>query len=377
MVKNSDKEKDKVKEREKLAPSEQRVICGPAGMSMMHSSLRQNNSASLIGVSAKDTSTSSGNNRSRIRPISKPPVPKQIAVSAITVCNQQDASKVITTENTLLMNNFFSERISKSEYEVEAVSSVSKGDAVDDSLPSLPASQTLAQPEIVQIIHHSVVESRPVSVHQQEPAVVLSNENRLAMPAENKPVEEVKKSSKSPSPYSSSSSSDDDLDSEFKRIQETLAQRRIASSNISQFDTTSILTSHNLPRRVASAGPYRKEQGNISMDMTFVGSTSSLIKAQRTNCHQTLAEYADSTIKNIEDSEEIKWSEIKYRNETELNKPVSQKPVIQATQDTQKKTKRLTVPKSPKFSVMSWQKKQIGSDKLSSIAEKKQTAKKK
>ncbi|KAL4158817.1 hypothetical protein PRNP1_004591 [Phytophthora ramorum] len=131
------------------------------------------------------------------------------------------------------------------------------------------------------------------------------------------------------------------------------------------------------PRRVSSAGPTRSKPRPVTtsgsytarssgVTNTYVGSINSLIQAQRSNTGQSLAESANSMLatmnrngqQNSSDSREesaaTSGSHLKHQRST------SQLPGGDSSGKRQP-AKKLTVPKSPKFSVMSWQKKREGS----------------
>ncbi|GLE07187.1 hypothetical protein PINS_up017184 [Pythium insidiosum] len=115
-------------------------------------------------------------------------------------------------------------------------------------------------------------------------------------------------------------------------------------------------------RRVASAGPVRPKPSVASSSTevvratAFVGSTNSLIRAQRASNGQSLAETANQMLANMSSSQDVS-----DREETAAPtlKPQRSTTQLGNQQDAGAKRapKKLTVPKSPKFSVMSWQKK--------------------
>lgn len=150
------------------------------------------------------------------------------------------------------------------------------------------------------------------------------------------------------------------------------------------------------PRRVVSAGPTRVRHATLSTtapsattstsapapaSAAFVGTTNSLIRAQRSNSGQSLSESANlmfatysgrpqndmpAATETERDEESVVFAPPVQSSALRAQRSVSQLPQQQQQQQQQDPTKkqppkRLTVPKSPKFSVMSWQKKRGGS----------------
>lgn len=134
-------------------------------------------------------------------------------------------------------------------------------------------------------------------------------------------------------------------------------------------------------------GPVRARSSQASAsttsDGTFVGSTSSLIRAQRAGGGQTLTESANRTIAAmISSSSTTQLNNHPHENDhddderVERASPPKGAPTLKAQRSTSQlhnassdhqhaggrkaPAKRLTVPRSPKFSVMSWQKKKDG-----------------
>lgn len=166
------------------------------------------------------------------------------------------------------------------------------------------------------------------------------------------------------------------------------------TSSLEHFKGAAVPTAPTIPRRrISSAGPIRSrtnqiEQSRVGVkDGTFVGSTSSLIRAQRAGGGQTLTESANRTIaamtsstasadhhrhhseavhQNIEDNDDRIERQSSPRGEIKTGLLKSQRSASQLHgvehQNNGRKVppKRLTVPRSPKFSVMSWQKKRDG-----------------
>ncbi|POM63865.1 CMGC/MAPK protein kinase [Phytophthora palmivora] len=127
------------------------------------------------------------------------------------------------------------------------------------------------------------------------------------------------------------------------------------------------------PRRVSSAGPTRSKSRPLPVtgsftarnNNTYVGSINSLIQAQRSNNGQSLADSANNMLANMSQSREQELYDSRVENApsgSQLNPQRSTSKLPEAdTMGKRHPVKRLTVPKSPKFSVMSWQKKTNGS----------------
>ncbi|KAG2532226.1 hypothetical protein BBO99_00000371 [Phytophthora kernoviae] len=129
------------------------------------------------------------------------------------------------------------------------------------------------------------------------------------------------------------------------------------------------------PRRTSSAGPTRSKSRPLTATRsltarstaakgTYVGSINSLIQAQRSNTGQSLAESANSMLATMDrsqrqesaDSREEGTFSPSSKGNLKAQRSTAQLPGADLT-GRRHPTKKLTVPKSPKFSVMSWQKK--------------------
>ncbi|KAJ8548637.1 hypothetical protein ON010_g11034 [Phytophthora cinnamomi] len=133
-------------------------------------------------------------------------------------------------------------------------------------------------------------------------------------------------------------------------------------------DQTSAPIAVGRPRRVSSAGPIRSKPRpltangsltarNSGPNNTYVGSTNSLIRAQRSNTGLSLAESANNMLATMNHQESSD-----SREDGIYLKPQRSSSQLHGTDASGKKhpAKKLTVPRSPKFSVMSWQKKRGG-----------------
>ncbi|GMF21088.1 unnamed protein product [Phytophthora lilii] len=122
------------------------------------------------------------------------------------------------------------------------------------------------------------------------------------------------------------------------------------------------------PRRVSSAGPTRSKSRPLTANgsltarnavpsNTYVGSINSLIRAQRSNTGQSLAESANTMLATLNHNEHQESYD--SREEGAPLKPQRSSSQLHAADGAGKRhpAKKLTVPRSPKFSVMSWQKK--------------------
>ncbi|GMF30687.1 unnamed protein product [Phytophthora fragariaefolia] len=122
------------------------------------------------------------------------------------------------------------------------------------------------------------------------------------------------------------------------------------------------------PRRVSSAGPIRSKPRPVTANgsltsrssganNTYVGSINSLIRAQRSNTGQSLAESANCMLATMHRNEHQESSD--SREEGSRLKPQGSSSQLHGADASGKRhpAKKLTVPRSPKFSVMSWQKK--------------------
>lgn len=178
-------------------------------------------------------------------------------------------------------------------------------------------------------------------------------------------------------PSSSSSSSASGAGSPPSSHEHSLASRRFLEPTLPTVAR----------RRVASAGPMRVRTSKASVsatsDGTFVGSTSSLIRAQRASGGQTLTESANRALAAMTASSStaqlhnhLQEHEQEHEDDERVERHSPPKGAFKTQRSTSQlhntsdqqnaggrkmPTKRLTVPRSPKFSVMSWQKKREAS----------------
>ncbi|DAZ92675.1 TPA: hypothetical protein N0F65_000445 [Lagenidium giganteum] len=296
------------------------------------------------------TSTILGASRQRIRMASKPPVPRQQQLTMTTATsNQHDQIRVASGRPSMLLTSQGS-NTAIPPLDNTAIAGRSQGSS--DVVPS----KLLRQPE-----DGSTTGAK--STHQLRP-----------------------ESSSSSSSSSASSPSSSDDDAEAKRIRQSLAETATRTADAGKAAVA--------PRRVASAGPVRlrpttganvvmtssqqqqQQQATTTVHNAFVGSTTSLIRAQRSSNGQSLTESGNMVYANMTTTATHKPPAQLAHQQL----PTNQQPegtTTTSTLKTQRSSsnlmaqepsvkkplgqKRLTVPKSPKFSVMSWQKKREGS----------------
>ncbi|KAF1323557.1 Cmgc/mapk protein kinase, partial [Globisporangium splendens] len=348
-----------------------KIMCGSAGISMVHSLLRQpcphqnqdescdlkNHQGTSIPTTSTTTTSSSssssaaaiGSNRQRIRTMTKPPVPRQ--QSALPLVSNQHLDQATGGRVTayLANNNNGSSSVAVTDEKDDTPTTATSTSKLDDGGASVVSSTTTAlassrplssvskialRPELSEPAVEAAPE-RPTSAHrsatvvppdpvkaiaaaialgERSKALISSLPKPTPVPSSSstsstgtstqatKPVSPSKRSSPATSSSSSSppSSSDNDGDPENQRLR---AAFKSSNQSRHQAETrSSHQTQPGLPHRAASAGATRARSPNLSSSTTtttatssssnaaFVGTTNSLIRAQRASNGQSLSE---------------------------------------------------------------------------------------
>ncbi|KAG6617476.1 CMGC/MAPK protein kinase [Phytophthora cinnamomi] len=242
--------------------------------------------------------------------------------------------------------------------------------------------------------HRKSVTSRSNSVHGDaktpDPASASTGVQGLSTSFNHPQAWQTKHSSNPESPLSSSSSAasspaspprSDTSDSQkctgvSRSNRPGSAMLLTKSKKPKPVDQTSAPIAVGRPRRVSSAGPIRSKPRpltangsltarNSGPNNTYVGSTNSLIRAQRSNTGLSLAESANNMLATMNHQESSD-----SREDGIYLKPQRSSSQLHGTDASGKKhpAKKLTVPRSPKFSVMSWQKKRGGGSRVGNYA---------
>lgn len=393
-------------------------------------------SASVV-TSGASSAIAIGSNRQRIRTTTKPPVPRQQGVAAGVLAsnqqeNQQQQQGRVTTHHTQSGSQLLTEQQpdapsppapamkAQSTEELAKSSQVALRGFLFTQAPApaeadFSAARDGSHPRSVVAIGANGNVPDPAKAIAA--AIALSERSKALISSLSKPAttEATGLSQRSSSnqlfasrstagkaqnnPECSSSSSSSDSDVESRDLRAALAHKAAANAkpriHMSHQDapsdaSVSSVSEHPPSRRAASAGPTRTRSSlvaatncnsggtgfNSSSTAAFVGTTNSLIRAQRASNGQTLTESANQMLATMKRPlQELQNS----HNEVERDESVVFAPPVQSTTTlkTQRSTsqlplqqqqqqqpvvekkvsKRLTVPKSPKFSVMSWQKK--------------------
>jgi serine/threonine protein kinase len=372
-----------------------------------------------------------GSNRQRIRPVSKPPVPKQLEAN-VWVSNQQEHVRVVAAQATLLSESLAS-RVSPPPAEADASLSARVQDtrrsprareqphetlngppcpspktegASSYARTSLSARATHAQParhSTVPICGDAEPSSQPTSdaisaaiaLSKRSKALIASLALSAKTPEAAKAATHVRsnstssrqpqawhaKPSRNPESSLSSSSSSSSASSPASPPREDVctgvsrtnrpgsAMLLTKSKKPKPEERASAAIAVGRPRRVSSAGPTRSKPRPLvatgshtarssGANNTYVGSINSLIRAQRSSTGQSLAESATSMLAAMNHTEQ--HASPGSREETAVSGDLlkSQRSTSQLPgAERRHPAKKLTVPKSPKFSVMSWQKK--------------------
>ncbi|OWZ04040.1 Mitogen-activated protein kinase [Phytophthora megakarya] len=301
-----------------------------ARISKVHANLRQAQEQSQqhernVNIHQRPASAVTlGSNRQRIRTNSKPPVPKQ-QESSVWVSNQQEHVRVVAAQATLLSDSLTS-RISPPPEE--------------DTSTSQDSTSTTWKSKQHQDTKHSLSTSSSSSNSTPPKDRISDNNLCTAVSRSNRPG---------------------------SAMLLTKSVKKCTGENVS---ATNVV---GRPRRVSSAGTARSKPRvlpatgsytarNSNTNTTYVGSINSLIHAQRSNNGQSLADSADNVLANMNQAKEQESNDSRIENapsESQLHRQRSSSK-LPGTDITGKRSKRLTVPKSPKFSVMSWQKKSDG-----------------
>lgn len=370
------------------------VVCGAAGSSMVHSMLRQRElgaqnqqtqpapaQAAAVKKTTATAAVTIGSNRQRIRTINKPPVPRQTSsVNGSAVSNQQDPpSRVISHRPAALETTTeepaFSSTLQRQEERKE-------GDPVQESVehgkedPMLVVPQPRGNPAATAC--HS---ARPTTATAIAAAIALGERSKAlisslavtntstSLSQRQQEKNEVSKLGfhrpECSSPSSSSSSSDSDHESQ--RIRASLAAAKLPRP----LQSTRRATSAGVTRSAVAAVARASALDSAHEDATatrpaFVGSTNSLIRAQRSKTGQSLTESANqmlatitraTTPNDVQANEAAATDAVESSLKPQRSSAQLDKKLPTASAAAAATGKRLTVPKSPKFSVMSWQKK--------------------
>ncbi|KAE8893683.1 hypothetical protein PF005_g23057 [Phytophthora fragariae] len=372
-----------------------------------------------------------GSNRQRIRAVSKPPVPKQ-QEAGVSVSNQHEHVRVVAAQASLLSDSLTS-RVSPPPEEEESKPPAPARDLNPPLLNSVPMeSSTKVEPvnspttSLEQLKsrtrtsfsyqntqgHYAIVrkpESTPAAESTNADAIAtaiaLSQRSKAliaSLSVSAKPPDPVVitsrggtstawQTNKSRNPESSSSSSSASSPASPPRSDASDSQKCCGVSRSNRPGSAMLLTTSKRPkpvnptaakltgrpRRVSSAGSVRSKSrpltatGSLTARATntYVGSVNSLMRAQRSNAGQSLAESANSMLATISRNEHQEESS-ESREEASQLKPQRSSSQLHCSDAVGKRhpAKKLTVPRSPKFSVMSWQKKREASSRVGSYA---------
>ncbi|KAG3097740.1 hypothetical protein PI124_g15191 [Phytophthora idaei] len=378
-----------------------------ARMSKIHATLRQAQEQSREHerktTSEQHTSVVTfGSNRQRIRTTSKPPVPKQQEAN-ICVSNQHDNVRVVAAQATLLSDSLAS-RVSPPPEEVETKPAASIEDVSTQSRESTAISEPKRYARTSLSARSYTNASKPSPL-----ATVLYNGGSLpeasdalatcmALTKRSKALiaslasssgtsasfhhSQAWQTNQSRNPeHSASSSSSSSASSHDSKVCTGISRsNRPGSAFLTKTikkkpeESVSASIAVGRPRRVSSAGPTRSKPRvlpgngshtarNSSATKAYVGSINSLIRAQRSNNGQSLADSANSMLANMRPNKQQEPfdSREEYEPSTSGKYLKTQRSTskLPGADPMEKKNpaKKLTVPKSPKFSVMSWQKK--------------------
>ncbi|KAG3097839.1 hypothetical protein PC122_g4295 [Phytophthora cactorum] len=378
-----------------------------ARMSKIHATLRQAQEQSREHerktTSEQHTSVVTfGSNRQRIRTTSKPPVPKQQEAN-ICVSNQHDNVRVVAAQATLLSDSLAS-RVSPPPEEVETKLAASIEDVSTQSRESTAISEPKRYARTSLSARSYTNASKPSPL-----ATVLYNGGSLpeasdalatcmALTKRSKALiaslasssgtsasfhhSQAWQTNQSKNPeHSASSSSSSSASSHDSKVCTGISRsNRPGSAFLTKTikkkpeESVSASIAVGRPRRVSSAGPTRSKlrvlpgngshtARNSSATNAYVSSINSLIRAQRSNNGQSLADSANSMLANMRPNKQQEPfdSREEYEPSTSGKYLKTQRSTskLPGADPMEKKNpaKKLTVPKSPKFSVMSWQKK--------------------
>ncbi|KAG7388232.1 hypothetical protein PHYPSEUDO_012890 [Phytophthora pseudosyringae] len=227
-------------------------------------------------------------------------------------------------------------------------------------------------------------ESMDSSVHGRSGATSLRQPQAWKTKQSRNPESSLSSSSSSSSASPCSPPRDDSIDSRVctgisrsNRPGSAMALTKRKKTTTDELVSAAIAVER--PRRVSSAGPTRSKPRSAvltgshtargpSVNTAYVGSINSLIRAQRSNAGQSLAESANHVLASMthtehqdsNDSREEDAAPAAARGHLKSDSSTSLLPGAEPS-GKRHPAKRLTVPKSPKFSVMSWQKKRGGS----------------
>ncbi|TMW58341.1 hypothetical protein Poli38472_011929 [Pythium oligandrum] len=378
-----------------MMSTQSRVMCGSAGASMIHSTLRasaQVDTQRTLTTATASASVTIGSNRPRIRLVTKPPVPKQqlnaLNTSGLGESHGQGHVHVVATPDSkhfLMTPDPTALHAAKTD--TICVMTDEKAMTAADSVNNGPETASDSNVETHRMIEpartaftafEQCSKSLMSGLASTTPLVATAAKTQTApVDSQAKPLQP--ELSNSPATSSSSSSSSSGAEHTRMRPSDRVNGSITArAAPVAHEHETSAQV--GLPRRrVASAGPVRSKPTHTPMravngpavttsshhelqqaPTAFVGSTRSLIRAQRSNLGQSLTESADQVVASMTAKREMS---LPHRDRDEGDSvPSTLKPQRSMTQLNQQDTvrkipRKLTVPKSPKFSVMSWQKK--------------------
>ncbi|KAL8001827.1 putative protein kinase [Plasmopara halstedii] len=327
-----------------------------------------------------------GSNRQRIRTRSKPPIPKQRELD-LFASNQQEHVKVVDSHSTVLLNRVPFQISRYSENDVKAETMIKP--VLDRSQKSLTVARESNQ---TCLLERTAVSSKPTSTKEHNaqesdmntlgpsitsnqrtkaltPAQVVSMRSSL-VPLHHSQAWETKENKDlepSASSLSTSSLKDPDVCTELNRVNRV--EPAVVNEKAKSDEAVAATIASRRSRRVCSAGTARSKRSSAqtvarrsSSRNAYVGSINSLIQAHRSHNDQSLADLADNMLAMMRQNDELGLSKkenellcidaLRKRSERFQSKILGLDIV-----DKKHQSKKLTVPKSPKFSVMSWQKK--------------------
>ncbi|KAF1772340.1 Protein kinase-like domain [Phytophthora cactorum] len=322
-----------------------------ARMSKIHATLRQAQEQSREHerktTSEQHTSVVTfGSNRQRIRTTSKPPVPKQQEAN-ICVSNQHDNVRVVAAQATLLSDSLAS-RVSPPPEEVET----KLQQVLKTCLPSRESPQQY--------------QSQRDMLEQQAKPTCNCVYNGGSLPEASDALATCMALTKRSKALIASLASSSGTSASFHHSQ---------AWQTNQSKTPSIQPLRRLVRRLllttlappdqspCTARKWVSYGQKFKRNQRLRSSINSLIRAQRSNNGQSLADSANSMLANMRPNKQQEPfdSREEYEPSTSGKYLKTQRSTskLPGADPMEKKNpaKKLTVPKSPKFSVMSWQKK--------------------
>ncbi|KAF4035983.1 Protein kinase domain [Phytophthora infestans] len=371
-----------------------------ARISKIHATLRQAQQQSQGQELQPANVVTFGSNRQRIRTTSKPPVPKQQDVDTCG-SNQQEHVRVIPAQATFLSDSLASKGSPPEQVESKA--------ATTGSIKDVPTHKAYAHTSLsARVAHTSKPSPLATLVYTGGSAVDSSGSDALATcmalnrrskaliatltlsSGVSAPIQHTQawQAKQRRNPEHSASSSSSSAASSPPRHDSSVCTAISRSNRPGSAFLTKVIKKKpegtvaacialRRPRRVSSAGPTRSKPRvlpgngsrtarNVNSTNTYVGSINSLIRAQRSNNGQSLADSADNMLANMTPSKQQEPFDSRDENESTVSgtrlktqRSTSKLPGVDLLEK-KGSARKLTVPKSPKFSVMSWQKKGEG-----------------